>query len=61
MLNSFKETMTTSTIDIIGLVNDTLGFGFPFEEAFPATSYVTFERKGKKYQLKMEVTVREIV
>lgn len=61
MLNSFKEVMTTNTIDIIGLVNDTAKLGCPFKEAFPATSYSTFEMQGKMYDLKMEVSIREIV
>lgn len=61
MLNSFKETMTTSTIDIIGLVNDTVKLGWPFEEAFPATNYLTFEKQGKMYLLKMEVSIQERV
>ena len=57
-MDNFERKMHEGAENIIGVVNDTLMFEFDFRECFPATTYVIVEKNGKKYQLKLEATLR---
>lgn len=60
MTYDFAEKMVIGANDIVRVVKDSIKFGATFEDVFPALSYVIVKENGKTFQMKIEVTLKEI-
>ncbi len=58
--DGFEKALNQSVSNINDLVNDSCKFGVAFNQAFPAFVFMPFEKNGNMYQMKMEISVKEI-
>ena len=58
--DDFETALNKSVSNINDLVNDSCKFGIAFNQAFPMSVFMPFNKNGNMYQMKMEVSIKEI-
>ena len=57
-MKNFEEKIMDAAKNLVNITEDTVNFGFEFPECFPATTYLQYEKDGKSYVMKLELSIK---